>query len=549
MTHVQGLVTVIQWTKTDPFPTLGSSVGIDTETELITDSNLSPDVVVLGCFDKVSMTCYVVYWQDIPAFMEQLCVRDIQQRYFNLGFDELVINKCDPKKSLMDAIEQNRVRDMQIRIHLHELATIGYIRFNLYNLKDCTKMYEHFELDKGDGTENSARLSFKRHNADGSDYVITEEQAKYLPFDCIATWALGEAIPEMATEIQHTKGMCVLAHISNTGFPVDKKVFDYMNKQLTTDAEKYRREAMTYGFPDKEIDLSADIKEVDAGFEKTLKELFDTQYIGLPTEYKLSKHALRLIIIYGYCHETFPEEVTDYVTDIRNILMYPRKSLRADEKKLYNQLVEKYELLAIDDAQRDFVLKGFVWKLLEDFVEQIKVGKANQIGLQIAPAIEKASNYIDEHPVWLERKVKQVGARTFFLNHVKEILERNPTLDLEKTEKTGDPKLTLKDMWRLEDKNVKDDFLNAYTNYNHCVKYISTYLKPEFVKSDGRVHPHFISLLRTGRTSCNSPNLQQLPSRDSKYALKLMYEAPKGMVLCSTDYSFVESKEHGSHSA
>ena len=65
-------------------------------------------------------------------------------------------------------------------------------------------------------------------------------------------------------------------------------------------------------------------------------------------------------------------------------------------------------------------------------------------------------------------------------------------------------------------------------------------MDPKFIKSDGRVHPRYTNILRTGRTSCNSPNIQQLPSREKTYPLKLMYRAPEGAVLCATDFSFIE---------
>ena len=111
---------------------------------------------------------------------------------------------------------------------------------------------------------------------------------------------------------------------------------------------------------------------------------------------------------------------------------------------------------------------------------------------------------------------------------------------METTKKSQEIQLTLKDLWRLEDCGVSDAFLTTYTDYKHCEKYKSTYLKPEFVKSDGRVHARFTNLVRTGRTSCNTPNIQQLPSRDAEFPLKLMYRAPEGAVLCATDFSFIE---------
>lgn len=70
---------VLLWERGDPFPDLGPSVGVDTETELITDTCLAPKVVVLGVFDFRHKKCYIVYWQDVVEFVRQLCARDIQQ--------------------------------------------------------------------------------------------------------------------------------------------------------------------------------------------------------------------------------------------------------------------------------------------------------------------------------------------------------------------------------------------------------------------------------------------------------------------------------------
>ena len=133
----EGPVKIVQWTQSDPFPKLGSYVGVDTETELITDTNSAPPLVVLGVFDpEESNTCYISYWEDAAVFIKWLSTQEIQQRYFNLGFDEHVLNDVDPDKTLLDAIEYGRVRDMQIRIQLNDIATIGYIPWNHYSQGD-----------------------------------------------------------------------------------------------------------------------------------------------------------------------------------------------------------------------------------------------------------------------------------------------------------------------------------------------------------------------------------------------------------------------------
>ena len=128
--HVSGdAVKVAWWDSTMPFPSLGKEVVIDTETELITDAVRDPPVVVLGCFDPQSMTCWQVMWQHIPAFMRELAQRSVVQYYFNCGFDQQVIDNEDQDfMPVLTALDRRRVVDAAIRLKLHDLATDGDIR-------------------------------------------------------------------------------------------------------------------------------------------------------------------------------------------------------------------------------------------------------------------------------------------------------------------------------------------------------------------------------------------------------------------------------------
>ena len=81
-------------------------------------------------------------------------------------------------------------------------------------------------------------------------------------------------------------------------------------------------------------------------------------------------------------------------------------------------------------------------------------------------------------------------------------------------------------------------------------KQISTYVDkiPELVHSDGRVHCKFNQIgADTGRTSSDSPNLQNIPSQpcklstgeviDAGHDVRQFFSAPEGYVLLSCDYS------------
>lgn len=553
MKHYVGPCHVVVWESGDPFPSLGPSVGVDTETELITDTMKDPPVVVTGVFDPSSQTCWIIYWYDTAEFMRQLNERNIQQRYFNLGFDEQVINNEDSTKSLLTAIEVGRVRDMQVRVHCHEMATVGFIRGNLHNLAGCALHFLNCTLDKGDPDdyENSARMTFRRYNPDGTIYRITEEQAKYLPFDCISTWCLGEAIKEQPTEVQHTKGMCVLAHISTNGLKIDPTVFDFLENKLVAARDDARKQLLTFGFPDPYKDQKNENAEQKHllfeeysrmcrifGLPNCTRQVVDEDgkldYIGLP-----NKKAKRLMLTYMYNFMDNPDECYDLVACVHEACENPKMTFGKKQEAVYDELCEKYELLAFDAASKEIVMNALLGHILQSLNKQWTSGYAKEHGFSFESAVEETCQFMDDHADWLTA-TESIGPRKFFQQHVKKLMARNPDLELETTPKSGDIKLTLKDKWRLEDQGIEDKFLDAYVDFNHCQKYISTYMNREFIKSDGRVHPRFTNILRTGRTSCSAPNVQNLPSRDKAYPLKNCYVPYDGMILCATDFSFIE---------
>ena len=59
-----------------------------------------------------------------------------------------------------------------------------------------------------------------------------------------------------------------------------------------------------------------------------------------------------------------------------------------------------------------------------------------------------------------------------------------------------------------------------------------------FASYDGRIHPNFgLTNVRTGRTSCSDPNLQQVPRNKE---LRTLFTAPPGRVMMEADYSQIE---------
>ena len=499
---LEGSVSVVQWTRADPFPRLGPHVGVDTETELITETDLAPPLVVLGVFDPQSATCYISYWEDAAVFINQLSKLEVRQYYFNLGFDEMVLDNEDPEKALMDAIEFGRVRDMQIRTQLYDIATVGFIPWNHWRLDQISNIFCGIELDKGEKDDpNSHRLTFRRGTP------ITQEQAIYLAWDCMSTWAISLKVPEQPSEVTHTRGMCVLAHISQNGFEVDMRVYNALTEKLQKQKDEYRLRLLDWGFPDpyaKNKDENAEYKE----FVTNQAEQF-VSLVGNREDYgplNLCKGNARMAMLYMYnfaddkdCWSDLEDSVAYWLTNEKP------KNLRKKEQALYDEMLEANDaLVAYFDAGKEIVMNALLGHILEDLLTQQTSKYTN--GYDFKHAVEHAAEIIDDNPHWLDKE-KQVGPKTFLQHHIEDLLKQHPKLELEKTEKSGDYKLTLKDMWRLEDAEIKDPFVDVLTHYKHAEKLLSTYLNISYVKEDGKIHAHFQNLMRTGRTSSYSPNI------------------------------------------
>lgn len=542
-------VTVCLWEKGDPYPTLGKSVGIDTETELITAEVQDPPMVVYGLFDPDSATCWISYWDQFMDLNRYVNRSETQQRYFNLGFDEIEIDNEDDEGTLKDAIEARRVRDMQIRYHLWLLATWGDIpEKGFKSLEDVTRRKLKIDLDKGKADDpDSHRLTFRRYNPDGSKYVITDKQAVYLAWDCMATWALGEVIPEQPTEVQHTKGMCVLAHIRRNGIKVDPFVWDAMEKQTIQEKEEARLRLMAFGYPDPDK-RNDDVTPQKELFYDSLRKFCEvTGQPDISENATVSKDRMRFL--FSYAQDFSGTADMEAIDRLAQIIVFALDGKTTDKQikpnksilQVYNsEVLEPYDLYAFDSNKNKITPMAMVGAFLEDAVRQYSdKNTLYRAGFFFKDAIEHTTEYMDDHPWLIESKKGRMGPKKFFQNHVQGIIQKYPKLELDKTKK-GQLKLAKDDMWKLEDLGIKDDFLTAYTEYYHLRKLLSTYLNRSFIGSDGRIRAHFQNLVRTSRTSCRAPNMQNLPSREKHLPLKNVFVPYDGMVMCATDFSFIE---------
>lgn len=500
---------IVQWESGDALPTFGPVVGVDTETELFTAMTPFPDMVVLGVYDPANSKCWIVYWYDALPFIQHLNRSGTVQYYFNAAYDVMVMNRLDEECTSYEALEGARLKCLMIRANLYDLATAGFILGKHRSLAACSQALLGITLDKGDPNDpdNSARMTFRRHNADGTRYEITDEQAVYLAYDCFTTYSLIAKIPKQPTEDAHTKGSIVLASITNNGLQVDKLVYNSLVKKLESDRDGYRQDLLSHGFPDpyKEDVLTGD--DVDNLLLSSFKSFleFCCDNVHLPTEAP-NKTSIKAILAHMYNYDKDSENVLEMIETVAYLILFPATSLKKAEQSLYDTMCEELGILAFDQSRKKAAMKMLLHLLMDELTAKIKDGTIMETGFDMEAAMANVSAVMDDNPAWWS-KVEVIGPKKFQQQHLQGLLDRNPDLDLPVTDKSGEIQLTLNDMWRLTDLGITDSFVEAYTKFNHCQKYLSTYLNSEFIQEDGRIHPKFTNVLRTGRTSCSSPNV------------------------------------------
>jgi DNA polymerase-1 len=111
-----------------------------------------------------------------------------------------------------------------------------------------------------------------------------------------------------------------------------------------------------------------------------------------------------------------------------------------------------------------------------------------------------------------------------------------PTIKL--SQKTGKPSADAKVLKRLCAKGfeLSQQLADYKFYYGANTKFLNKW--GDYAAYDGRIHPSFgITNVRTGRTSCSDPNLQQVPRNPE---LRNLFTAKEGRSLIEADYSQLE---------
>jgi len=130
---------------------------------------------------------------------------------------------------------------------------------------------------------------------------------------------------------------------------------------------------------------------------------------------------------------------------------------------------------------------------------------------------------------------------TINLNSSQQVVKALQKLGIELEETTEGGQFSTKTSV-LEKLKNKHPVIPALLKHRRLAKLKSAFLDalPQHIDKDGRVRPSYSNTTAvTGRLSCSSPNLQQLPrnAKDLPISVRDMFVAPKGRKLICADYS------------
>ena len=120
-----------------------------------------------------------------------------------------------------------------------------------------------------------------------------------------------------------------------------------------------------------------------------------------------------------------------------------------------------------------------------------------------------------------------------------EILFKRLKLDIVEKTPTGNPSVGKLTIAKYKKSNK---FVKILNKYKIISKLLSGFFEPmpKFIELDNRIRPSFIDIgTTTGRLSCRSPNLQQLPKANKEFPVetRACFIVPEGYTMVTCDYS------------
>lgn len=532
-------------------------VGIDSETELITTKAKVPPGVIAGFASGNQVD--LVWWEDwdeyIPKFLAQN--PQVKLSFFNSGFDIKVMGE---KYFLPELDKDNRVLELQAAYPGWRIANIGWFSPK-FTLESLSKEFLGVQLDK----DESVRLTYKQ------DMELTDKHLIYLSEDCISTELLGLLLNNQPTESIQARAAYVLAEMSRNGVLVDKEYLQQRQDDLIAKLEPLRKQLRVFGYIPKQKYEQLKSKEL---FNEICQVfgIEDAETILAPVK-SIPAWAYKILFVYLYAHASDKDLPSAVTNDIRDLMFLILDNPKGFNKSKTMQQVNEFAVRILEPIEASEVVTGLgdakptssadPWKAFSHVV-----ALSYQTGDCLLNGMEKINSQIrdlnEDNMGWLSTAPEKVSAKKFLQSHIRKIMAEHPDLELDLTESSeknikeaireesrlakkekraprpvdvSDLKvytITKDDKWRLEDCGIDDPFLNVYFEYQHVQKMLSTYLTDKYIDEyDGRVHSRYTLYAKTGRTTSQSPNIQNLPQKDN---LRDMYIPAPGNVFIACDY-------------
>lgn len=246
---------------------------------------------------------------------------------------------------------------------------------------------------------------------------------------------------------------------------------------------------------------------------------------------------------YYACHDTF---MTKAVFEYQRSIMYEPSFGLEGIVQLFRE-VEMPLIPVLATAERkgisidgDF-LSNDIGKALSEKLAEIKQGIHDHLGATIVLQKTKTRQkngikYKEEYEVTEAFNLgspAQLSRKLYIDNPILE-----PVMEYDKEAKKQLPK-NKTDKKTLNRNKSAHPVIPLILEYRGLSKLIDAFCNslPETVKGtmDGKVHASYNQLVRTGRMSCSSPNLQQIPSRFD--LIRYGFRADEGRTLVSIDFS------------
>lgn len=219
-------------------------------------------------------------------------------------------------------------------------------------------------------------------------------------------------------------------------------------------------------------------------------------------------------------------------------------TLKYNAKDAYATLVAYFSLYEKLTDEKKSIIESLMTTLSKALMVaefhgvKVDMNRLKELDVEISKQLMELKNRMLEHK-WVRTYKSKVGSEEVNLNSTKQLVEiiyNIGNVPVISTTEKGSPSTASDVLMML---SSKYDFIKDLLEYRKLSKLYTAFIAsmPEHIKSDGKVHPRFnITGTKTGRLSCESPNMQQIP----KESLIRQIFVPSLDYLIEADYSQLE---------